>query len=158
MYESLKIGDPFDRNIQVGPLISEQSYEAMKKTIDDCSNKAKKIHGGQKLDIEGGTYVQPAIVEVDSHIDEMKDVICKMIKCGYMFSMDRDRVRDAIEDFTFMCQPDDDLNKDRIFKSLEYEDEEDSDEEMDPSFAHGCPPCAPEQDSGPTCEEISESA
>ena len=61
-------------------------------------------------------------------IDEMKDVICKMIKCGYMFSMDRDRVRDAIEDFTYMCQPDDDINKDRIFKSLEYDDEDSEDD------------------------------
>lgn len=61
-------------------------------------------------------------------IDEMKDVICKMIKCGYMFSMDRDRVRDAIEDFTYMCQPEDDINKDRIFKSLEYDDEDSEDD------------------------------
>ncbi len=61
-------------------------------------------------------------------IDEMKDVICKMIKCGYMFSMDRDRIRDAIEDFTYMCQPDDDINKDRIFKSLEYDDEDSEDD------------------------------
>ena len=69
-------------------------------------------------------------------IDEMKDVICKMIKCGYMFSMDRDRVRDAIEDFTYMCQPDDDINKDRIFKSLEYDDE-DSDDDLGEFPSHG---------------------
>ena len=92
-FESLKIGDPFDRNIQVGPLISEQSYEAMKKTLDACSYKAKKIHGGQKLDIEGGTYVQPAIVEVDSHIDEMKDETFAPI----LFVMPFKKLTDAIE-------------------------------------------------------------
>ena len=92
-FESLKIGDPFDRNIQVGPLISEQSYEAMKKTLDTCSSKAKKIYGGQKLDIEGGTYVQPAIVEVDSHIDEMKDETFAPI----LFVMPFKKLTDAIE-------------------------------------------------------------
>jgi hypothetical protein len=63
-----------------------------------------------------------------SDIDEMKEVICKMISAGYMFAMDRDRLRDAIEDFSFMCQPSDDVNKDRIMKSLEYEDEMSDDE------------------------------
>lgn len=63
-----------------------------------------------------------------SDIDEMKDLICAMIKAGYMFAMERDRLRDAIEDFTYMCQPDDDINKDRIYKSLEYEDDESEDD------------------------------
>ena len=44
--------------------------------------KKKKIHGGQKLDIEGGIYVQPAIVEVDSHIDEMNDETFAPILCN----------------------------------------------------------------------------
>lgn len=64
-----------------------------------------------------------------SDIDEMKDVICQMIKSGYMFAMDRDRLRDAIEDFVYMCHPNDEINKDRILKSLEYEDEEESEDE-----------------------------
>ena len=64
-----------------------------KKTLDNCLSKAKKIHGGQKLDIEGGTYVQPAIVEVDSHIDEMKDETFAPI----LFVMPFKKLTDAIE-------------------------------------------------------------
>ena len=67
-------------------------------------------------------------------IDEMKEVVCKMIKCGYMFSMDRDRLRDAIEDFVYMCQPNDEINKDRVMKSLEYDDEEDSDDDFEAEY------------------------
>ena len=67
-------------------------------------------------------------------IDEMKEVVCKMIKCGYMFAMDRDRLRDAIEDFVFMCQPNDEINKDRVLKSLEYDDEEESDDDFEADY------------------------
>ena len=59
--------------------------------------------------------------------EDMKEVILIMIKAGYMFSMDRDRLRDAMEDITFMLCPDDDANKDRVSRGLEYEDDSDSD-------------------------------
>jgi hypothetical protein len=67
-------------------------------------------------------------------IDEMKSLICDMIKVGHMFAMDRDRLRDAIEDFVYLCQPDDELNKDRLMKSLEYDDEE-TDEEYEDDYS-----------------------
>ena len=59
--------------------------------------------------------------------EDMNEVILIMIKAGYMFSMDRDRLRDAMEDITFMLCPDDDANKDRVSRGLEYEDDSDSD-------------------------------
>lgn len=71
---------------------------------------------------------------VVSDIDEMKEVVCLMIKSGYMFVMDRDRLRDAIEDITYICQPNDEVNKDRILKSLEYDDEDDMDDDSDLDF------------------------
>ena len=60
--------------------------------------------------------------------EDMKDLILGMIKGGYMFNMDRDRLRDAMEDITFMLCPDDDANQDRVERGLEYED---SDDEID---------------------------
>jgi hypothetical protein len=59
--------------------------------------------------------------------EDMKEVILIMIKAGYMFNMDRDRLRDAMEDITFMLCPDDDANKDRVSRGLEYEDDSESD-------------------------------
>ena len=58
--------------------------------------------------------------------EDMKSLILTMIKAGYMFNMNRDRLRDAMEDLTFMLCPDDDANKDRVERGLEYEDEDDS--------------------------------
>ena len=59
--------------------------------------------------------------------EDMKKCILQMIKAGYMFNMDRDRLRDAMEDITFMLCPDDDANKDRVERGLEYDDDDDSD-------------------------------
>ena len=63
--------------------------------------------------------------------EDMKSVVLIMIKAGYMFNMDRDRLRDAMEDITFMLCPDDDANKDRVERGLEYDEEDDSDIEIE---------------------------
>ena len=60
--------------------------------------------------------------------EDMKDMVLNMIRAGHCFSMDRDRLRDAMEDISFMMNAEDDALKDRVLRSLEYEDE-DSDEE-----------------------------
>ena len=60
--------------------------------------------------------------------EDMKDMVLNMIRAGHCFSMDRDRLRDAMEDIAFMMNAEDDALKDRVLRSLEYEDE-DSDEE-----------------------------
>ena len=63
--------------------------------------------------------------------DDMKELILLMIRAGYMFNMDRDRLRDAMEDITFMLCPDDDANRDRVERGLEYDDSDDSDSDED---------------------------
>ena len=62
--------------------------------------------------------------------DDMKELVLTMIRAGYMFSGDRDRLRDAMEDITYMLCPDDDANRDRVEKGLEY-DEEDGESDDD---------------------------
>jgi hypothetical protein len=61
--------------------------------------------------------------------DDMKELVLTMIKAGYMFYGDRDRLRDAMEDITFMLCPDDDANRDRVEKGLEYDEEDDEDDD-----------------------------
>tara|TARA_B100001248_G_scaffold220140_1_gene175862 strand:+ start:1356 stop:1658 length:303 start_codon:yes stop_codon:yes gene_type:complete len=74
--------------------------------------------------------IREFIVESNAIIgdyEDMKSLILNMVKAGYMFNMDRDRLRDAMEDITFMLCPDDDANKDRVERGLEYDDSDDSD-------------------------------
>ena len=72
-YATLKIGDPSDKSSQLGPLISERSYEDMQKVLESLGNKEVKVHGGQRLDVGDSNefYVMPAIVEVSNIEDEM---------------------------------------------------------------------------------------
>lgn len=67
--------------------------------------------------------------------DDMKEVILKMIRERYIFNMNRERLRDAMEDITYILSPEDDVNKDRVEKGLEYEysddDGDDSDDGID---------------------------
>ena len=67
--------------------------------------------------------------------EDMKDCVLNMVRSGHCFAMDRDRLRDAMEDITYMCSPEDDANRDRVCKSLEYDDE--SDEDFDDEFGGG---------------------
>ena len=53
--------------------------------------------------------------------EDMKECILTMIRGGYVFNMDSDRLRDAMEDLTYMLCPNDEINKDRVSKGLEYE-------------------------------------
>jgi len=65
--EDVKIGDPLDRDVYLGPVIDESAVT----TFEEASNEAKKngtvVTGGERL-IEGelskGTFVQPTIAEV----------------------------------------------------------------------------------------------
>ena len=72
-YKSLTIGDPSNPSSQLGPLISEESFRSMQAIIDSLQGRGIKVFGGARLDIEGSEdfYVEPAIVEVDSIVEEM---------------------------------------------------------------------------------------
>ena len=72
-YATLKIGDPSDKSSQLGPLISEKSFDVMQKVLKSLKEKNTKIHGGQRLEVGDPSefYVMPAIVEVSKIEDEM---------------------------------------------------------------------------------------
>ena len=92
-FDGLKIGDPMDREMQVGPLISEDSLQQMQQKLDSCRNKSLEVTGGDKLDIDGGVYVKPALVEVTEHIEEMNEETFAPI----LYAMPFDNLKEAID-------------------------------------------------------------
>lgn len=72
-YATLKIGDPSDVTSQLGPLISEKSFNDMQNVLKSLKEKNVKIYGGQRLEVADSKefYVMPAIIEVDKVVDEM---------------------------------------------------------------------------------------
>ena len=63
--------------------------------------------------------------------EDMKETILKMIRERYIFNMNRERLRDAMEDITYILSPEDDVNKDRVEKGLEYEYSDDEGDDSD---------------------------
>jgi len=72
-YASLKIGDPSEESSQLGPLISESSFNTMQSVLESLKKKDVVVHGGQRLEVGDPKefYVMPAIVEVSEIEEEM---------------------------------------------------------------------------------------
>ncbi len=77
------------------------------------------------------SYITDSSKSVTNY-EEMIEVVLDMIKEGYCFLMDRDILRDALESLTYMYEPNDDMNKDRVILQLvDVDDDEDDDDEGD---------------------------
>ncbi len=70
-YKSVKIGNPMDQKIHVGPLIDKAAVEDFKNALVRVKEEGGKIiYGGQVLSGAGygsGCYVVPTIVEAQNH-------------------------------------------------------------------------------------------
>jgi len=88
--------------------------------------KELKVISVDELHTSLGTFIVESECIIGDY-EDMKELVLKMVRAGYMFNMDRDRLRDAMEDITFMLCPDDDANKDRVERGLEYDDDDDDD-------------------------------
>lgn len=65
VYGSVKIGDPREAGVLVGPLVDEAAYHGMQKALSEAKAEGGKVHGGDKVDVgAGGSYVRPALVEM----------------------------------------------------------------------------------------------
>ena len=72
-FDDLIIGCPTKEDSQIGPLISESSYNSMQQTLDSLKTKNIQVMGGERLNIEDPKeyYVKPALVLVEKIEDEM---------------------------------------------------------------------------------------
>ncbi len=69
IYENINIGNPLEPETLVGPLIDEQSVEAMQNALKEVEREGGKvIYGGDVLERDGH-YVRPAIAEVKNEFE-----------------------------------------------------------------------------------------
>jgi len=70
-YKQLRIGDPLDENIHVGPVIDKDAVAFYLKAIQDCKDQGGNfvVEGGvlSGKGYESGCYVKPCIAEVENH-------------------------------------------------------------------------------------------
>ncbi|MBN2411942.1 aldehyde dehydrogenase family protein [candidate division KSB1 bacterium] len=76
-YGRVTIGNPFDENILMGPLVNTAAVDAMMKALSEIKEQGGRIiFGGEKLTGEkypGGCYVTPALAEVDNSYPIVKE-------------------------------------------------------------------------------------
>ena len=67
VYGSVKIGDPREAGVLVGPLVDEAAFDGMTKALDEAKAAGGTVHGGERVAVgSGGAYVRPALVEMPS--------------------------------------------------------------------------------------------
>lgn len=69
-YGSIKIGNPLESEILVGPLIDQDALANMQQALADARDQGATVTGGEPLELEGlaGAYVRPALVEMPASV------------------------------------------------------------------------------------------
>ena len=75
-------------------------------------------------------YIDEKSIKI-TDIDSMIETYMGMIENRYLFTFDRDLLKDMLVDLTYMYSPNDDANKDRVLFHLVGSDSDDSDEDED---------------------------
>ena len=67
VYPRLRIGNPLEDGVLIGPLIDAAAADAMDTALQQAARQGGAVHGGGRVTGEvpsGGVYVRPAIVEI----------------------------------------------------------------------------------------------
>ena len=65
-YASVKVGNPLEIGVLVGPLIDAGALTAMQSALDQARAAGGTVHGGDVVQAAGGAYARPALVEMPS--------------------------------------------------------------------------------------------
>lgn len=66
-WESIRVGDPRESGVLVGPLIDEDAAKAMDSALTLAASQGGTVQGGGRVTKNvpsGGTYVRPALIEI----------------------------------------------------------------------------------------------
>ena len=67
-YASVKVGNPLEQGVLVGPLIDQGALVAMQKALAEARAAGGTVHGGEVVQTPGGAYARPALVEMPDQI------------------------------------------------------------------------------------------
>ncbi|MFF0817487.1 aldehyde dehydrogenase family protein [Rhodococcus sp. NPDC003318] len=91
-YRQLRVGNPFEDGVLVGPLIRERSWEAMAAALDRArADGGEVVCGGQRVDRDG-VYVSPAVVRMPAQTP----VVCEETFAPILYVLTYDDLDDAI--------------------------------------------------------------
>ncbi|PKP86289.1 MAG: aldehyde dehydrogenase family protein [Alphaproteobacteria bacterium HGW-Alphaproteobacteria-17] len=67
-YASVRVGNPLEGEVLVGPLIDRAAYEAMQSAIDAARAAGGMVFGGDRVGDGSSYYVRPALVEMPGQV------------------------------------------------------------------------------------------
>ncbi len=100
--KNIKVGNPFDADTHMGPLVSEQHFEKVKSYMHAAKNSAARhVCGGDTIQLDSGFYVTPAIfADCDDSMSFVKEEVFGPLMSLISFS-DEDAVLKQANDSDF---------------------------------------------------------
>ena len=95
VYARIRIGDPRDPKILIGPLIDERAFSAMESALQQAKAQGGTVHFGERIteDVpDGGVYVRPALVEMPSQ----SEIVMQETFAPILYLIPYDDLEDAI--------------------------------------------------------------
>ncbi len=74
-YGGIRVGNPLDAGVLVGPLIDSAAADEMQRVLGVAASEGGKVFGGERLTEgvpAGGAYARPAIVEMPAQTDTVR--------------------------------------------------------------------------------------
>lgn len=71
-YKSIKIGNPLEKGVLMGPLIDEMAVKAYEKAIAEAQSQGGKLVTGGKAIAGNGYFVEPTIIRVEKPLPIMQ--------------------------------------------------------------------------------------
>src|SRR5690606_19861209 len=75
VYGRLRIGNPLQEGTLLGPLVDQAAFEAMQAALEAARAQGGRVTGGERVlqdEFPSAYYVRPAIVEMDSPTDTVR--------------------------------------------------------------------------------------
>lgn len=91
-YGQLRVGDPFDDGVLVGPLIRERSWEAMDSALGRARADGGEVVCGGERALRDGVYATPAVVRMPAQTP----VVCEETFAPILYVLTYDDLDDAI--------------------------------------------------------------
>ena len=76
IYETVRIGNPLEPDVLVGPLIDGDSFAKMREALKKAASDGGKVSGGQRVQenlYPQGFYVRPALVDMPRQTDIVRE-------------------------------------------------------------------------------------
>lgn len=88
-YEGIKVGDPMNPDVQMGPVVDQKQMETVLKYIEIGKTEgAKLVCGGYRLtglEYNKGFYIAPTIFEAENHMRIAREEIFGPVQCVMKF-------------------------------------------------------------------------